>query len=250
MKRKRNRKGPVTAEEKAQKKNDVKARSMLLTALLNEYLLTFSQYKDAKTLFEAIQARFGGNDATKKTQKTLLKQMYENFNASCTESLDTIFNRLNKADIDTMSIDDLYKNFKIIEQEVKRTAVSSSSSGSPNMAFLSSPGSTNKVDTISTQVSAASTPISTVSSPDNTANLSDATVYAFLEYRGVANAIAETCWLMNLLCELHIPSSSATLVYYDNYADIFTKCLLSALFEEFRTSVSVRCPSAQASEEY
>ncbi|GKD59319.1 hypothetical protein Tco_1296828 [Tanacetum coccineum] len=64
---------PVTNEEKAQKKNDVKARSMLLMALPNEHQLTFNQYKDAKTLFEAIQTRFGGNDATKKTQKKLLK---------------------------------------------------------------------------------------------------------------------------------------------------------------------------------
>nr|GEV16693.1 hypothetical protein [Tanacetum cinerariifolium] len=211
---------PVTTEEKAQKKNDVKARSMLLMALLNEHLLTFSQYKDAKTLFEAIQVRFGDNDATKKTQRTLLKQMYENFNALSTESLDSIFNKLqkivsqltilgenisqedlnmkflkifpaeqnthvviwrNKADLDTMSIDDLYNNFKIVEQEVKRTVVSSSSSGSQNMDFLSSPGSTNEVDTTSNQVSAVSTPVSTVSSPDNTANLSDANVYAFLE---------------------------------------------------------------------
>ncbi|GKB01743.1 hypothetical protein Tco_0829787 [Tanacetum coccineum] len=58
-----------------QKKNDVKARSMLLMSLPNEHLLTFSTYKDAKTLFESIQARFGGNDATKKTQKTLLKHI-------------------------------------------------------------------------------------------------------------------------------------------------------------------------------
>nr|GEX49187.1 hypothetical protein [Tanacetum cinerariifolium] len=86
--------GPTTTEEKAQKKNDVKARSMLLMALPNEHLLTFSQYKDAKTLFEAIQVRFNGNDATKKTQRTLLKQMYENFNAPSIESLDSIFNRL------------------------------------------------------------------------------------------------------------------------------------------------------------
>nr|GEW20372.1 hypothetical protein [Tanacetum cinerariifolium] len=86
--------GPVTTEEKAQKKNDVKARSMLLMALLNKHLLTFSQYKDAKTLFEAIQARFGGNDATKKTQRTLLKQMYKNFNAPSTESIDSIFKML------------------------------------------------------------------------------------------------------------------------------------------------------------
>nr|GEU35541.1 hypothetical protein [Tanacetum cinerariifolium] len=181
--------------------------------------------KMLQTLFEAIQARFSGNDATKKTQRTLLKQMYENFNAPSTESLDYIFNRLqkivsqlailgenisqedlnmkflrslpsewnthvvvwkNKADLDTMSIDDLYNNFKIVEQEVKRTVVSSSSSssssssGSPNMAFLSSSGSTNEVDTTSIQVSTVRTPVSTVSSHDNTANLSDATMYAFL----------------------------------------------------------------------
>ncbi|GKB00889.1 ribonuclease H-like domain-containing protein [Tanacetum coccineum] len=50
---------PITSEEKTQKKNDLKARSMLLMALPNEHLLTFSQYEDAKTLFEAIKARFG-----------------------------------------------------------------------------------------------------------------------------------------------------------------------------------------------
>ncbi|GJW11697.1 ribonuclease H-like domain-containing protein [Tanacetum coccineum] len=109
------------------------------------------------------------------------------------------------------------------------------------------------------------------------------------EYRGVANAVAETCWLRNLLRELHSPLSSATLVYCDNvsaiylssnpvqhqrtkhieidihfvrdlvaagqvrvlhvpsryqYADIFTKGLPSTLFEEFRSSLSVRCPPA------
>nr|GFB66226.1 hypothetical protein [Tanacetum cinerariifolium] len=192
---------------------------MLLMALLNEHLLTFSQYKDAKTLFKAIQARFGGNDATKNTQRTLLKQMYENFSTPSTKSLESIFNRLqkivsqlailgenisqedlnikflrsfpsewnthvvvwrNKADLDTISIDDLYKNFKIVEQEVKRTVTSSSSSGSQNMAFLLSPGSTNEVDTANIQVSTVSTPVSIVSSHDNTLNLSDATMYAFL----------------------------------------------------------------------
>ncbi|GJR54296.1 ribonuclease H-like domain-containing protein [Tanacetum coccineum] len=86
--------GTVTAEEKIQKKNDLKARSILMMTLPSEHLLTFNQYKDAKTLFESIEARFGGNEATKKTQKTLLKQMYENFSASSSESLDSIFTRL------------------------------------------------------------------------------------------------------------------------------------------------------------
>ncbi|GJR00809.1 putative ribonuclease H-like domain-containing protein [Tanacetum coccineum] len=73
-----------------------------------------------------------------------------------------------------MSFDDLYNNFKIVEQEVKRTISSSSNSSTQNMAFVSSPSSTNDVNV---QVSTASTPVSTA---DNTANLSDATVYAFL----------------------------------------------------------------------
>ncbi|GKD03173.1 hypothetical protein Tco_1178147, partial [Tanacetum coccineum] len=52
------------------------------------------QYVDAQSMFAAIKARFGGNEATKKTQKALLKQQYKNFNASSSESLDSIFNRL------------------------------------------------------------------------------------------------------------------------------------------------------------
>nr|GEU90181.1 retrotransposon protein, putative, unclassified [Tanacetum cinerariifolium] len=51
----------------------------------------------------------------------------------------------NKFDLDTMSIDDLYNNFKIVEQEVRGTT--STNSCSQNMAFVSSPNpnSTNKV---------------------------------------------------------------------------------------------------------
>ncbi|GJV55060.1 putative ribonuclease H-like domain-containing protein [Tanacetum coccineum] len=79
-----------------------------------------------------------------------------------------------------MSFDDLYNNFKIVEQEVKRTVSSSSNSSSQNMAFVSSPSSTNEVNTANIQVSTASTPITTASLNDNNANLSDATVYAFL----------------------------------------------------------------------
>nr|GEV20006.1 ribonuclease H-like domain-containing protein [Tanacetum cinerariifolium] len=114
----------LTAEENIKKKNDVKAK----------------------------KTRFGGNEATKKTRKTLLKQMYENFSATSTASFDSIFNRLRKiisqlAVLDTMSINDLYNNFKIVKQKVKRTK--SSNLSSQNMAFVSSPStnSTNEVHT-------------------------------------------------------------------------------------------------------
>ncbi|GKB98759.1 hypothetical protein Tco_0984896 [Tanacetum coccineum] len=124
--------------------------------------------------------------------------MYETFNASSSESLDSIFNRLqkivsqltilgeiitpeelnlkllrslptewgmhvvvwrNKSDPGLISFDDLYNNFKIVEPKVKRSVISSSNSGSQNLAFLSGHSSTNDV---------------------NTANVHCATVYAYL----------------------------------------------------------------------
>ncbi|GKE66642.1 ribonuclease H-like domain-containing protein [Tanacetum coccineum] len=44
------------------------------------------------------------------------------------------------------------------------------------------------------------------------------------EYRGVANAVVETCWLRNLLRELHSLLSSARLVYCDNVSVVYLSC--------------------------
>ncbi|GJR67196.1 ribonuclease H-like domain-containing protein [Tanacetum coccineum] len=174
---------PTTAEEKLARKNELKARGTLLMALPNEHQLKFNTYKCAKTLMEAIEKRFGGNKESKKTQKTLLKQQYENFNGSSSEGLDQTYNRLqklisqleilgetisqedmnlkflrslpsewkthtliwrNKPDLDTLSMDDLYNNLKIYETEVKGS--SSSNQNSQNVAFVSSnnSGSSNQ----------------------------------------------------------------------------------------------------------
>ncbi|GJV24160.1 ribonuclease H-like domain-containing protein [Tanacetum coccineum] len=184
-------------------------------------LLTFNQYVDAQSMFAAIKARFGGNEATKRTQKALLKQQYENFNASSSESLDSIFNRLqklvsrlailgvvtppedlnvkflrslpsewdthvvvwmNKPDFDTMGLDDLYNNFKIVEQKVKKSTADNNDE--KNLAFLitSSPSSTNTINTVSTGVSTGNTKVNTASTETSTASFSDATVYAFLDF--------------------------------------------------------------------
>ncbi|GJY10832.1 hypothetical protein Tco_0379017 [Tanacetum coccineum] len=86
----------------------------------------------------------------------------------------------NKPDLETMSFDDLYNNFNIVEQEVKRTGTSSSNSSSQNMAFVSTLGSTNEANTVNVQDSTANSSVGTDSTLDSTANLSDATIYAFL----------------------------------------------------------------------
>ncbi|GKB07668.1 hypothetical protein Tco_0835952 [Tanacetum coccineum] len=65
---------PSTAKEKAQMRLEPKARSTLLMGIPNEHQLKFNSIKDAKSLLQTIEKRFGGNAATKKTQRNLLKQ--------------------------------------------------------------------------------------------------------------------------------------------------------------------------------
>ncbi|GJR29092.1 hypothetical protein Tco_1105324, partial [Tanacetum coccineum] len=48
---------PSTTEEKICKKNDVKARSLLLMALPNEHQLTFNQYADAQSMLQRLVSR-------------------------------------------------------------------------------------------------------------------------------------------------------------------------------------------------
>ncbi|GJU09775.1 hypothetical protein Tco_1132171, partial [Tanacetum coccineum] len=63
----------TTVEDKAQRRLEVKAINTLMIGIPNEYQLKFNSIKDAKLLLEAIKKRFGGNAATKKTQRNLLK---------------------------------------------------------------------------------------------------------------------------------------------------------------------------------
>nr|GEU36114.1 hypothetical protein [Tanacetum cinerariifolium] len=66
---------PTTAEEKLAKKNELKARVTLLMALTNEHQLKFNSYKNAKSLMEAIEKRFGDNEDLKQIDPDDLEEM-------------------------------------------------------------------------------------------------------------------------------------------------------------------------------
>ncbi|GJS89275.1 hypothetical protein Tco_0771911 [Tanacetum coccineum] len=146
---------PSTAEKKAQRRLELKARSTLLMGIPNEHQLKFNSIKDTKSLLQAVEKRFGGNAVTKKTQRNLLKLqkltgqleihgesiLQEDVNQKFLRSLSPEWNThtivwRNKPEIDTLSLDDLYNNLKIYEPEVKGT--SSSSINIQNIAFVSS----------------------------------------------------------------------------------------------------------------
>nr|GEX16354.1 ribonuclease H-like domain-containing protein [Tanacetum cinerariifolium] len=143
------------------RKNELKARGTLHMALPDKHQLKFNSYKDAKTLMEAIEKIFGRNTKTKKVQKTLLKQQFENFTGSSSEGLDQIHNRLqklthrliwqNKADLEAQSLDDLFNSLKIYEAEVKRS--SSLGTALQNLAFVSSSHTDSTTDSVSAAAS-------------------------------------------------------------------------------------------------
>ncbi|GJU69222.1 hypothetical protein Tco_1255481 [Tanacetum coccineum] len=166
---------PSTIEEKMCKKND--------------------------SMFVAIKAQFGGNEATKKTQKALLKQQLqrlvsrlailgvvtplEDLNVKFLRSLPSEWDTheivwMNKPDLDTMGLDDLYNNFKIVEKKVMKSV--GASNDDKNLAFVTTSGAsnTNNINTINPEVSTATTKVNTASTKISTASFSDVTLYAFL----------------------------------------------------------------------
>nr|GEY42293.1 hypothetical protein [Tanacetum cinerariifolium] len=176
--------------QKLARRNELKARGTLLMALPDKHLLKFNSHKDAKTLMEAIEKRFRGNTETKKVQKTLLKQQFENFTGSSSEDLDQIHDMLqklvsqleihrvsltqedvnlkflrnlpyewkthtliwrNKANLEEHSLDDLFNSLRIYKAKVKH----SSSLGNPtqNIAFVSSSNTNSTTDSVSAATS-------------------------------------------------------------------------------------------------
>nr|GFD30651.1 hypothetical protein [Tanacetum cinerariifolium] len=154
---------------------------------------------------------------TKKVQKTLLKQQYENFKVSSSESLDQIHDRLwklisqleilreslsqedinlkflrslptewrthtliwkNKTDLEEQSLDDLFNSLMIYEAEVNSS--SSASTTTQNIVFVSSQTTniTNDLVSVVASVSAASAKIPVYALP-NVDTLSNAVIYSF-----------------------------------------------------------------------
>nr|GEY34515.1 retrovirus-related Pol polyprotein from transposon TNT 1-94 [Tanacetum cinerariifolium] len=107
-----------TAQAILARQGERKAKSIMLLAMPDEYQLRFHIIKDANSLWAAIKSRFGGNVESKKMQKTVLKQNFENFYVSDTEGLDKAYDR-NKAGIDKLDIDDLCNNLKVFEADIK-----------------------------------------------------------------------------------------------------------------------------------
>ncbi|GJT69766.1 putative ribonuclease H-like domain-containing protein [Tanacetum coccineum] len=166
---------PTTAKEKAQRRLDLKARSTLLMGIPNEHQLKFKSIKDSKSLLRAVKKRFGGNAATKKTQRNLLKQQYENFTASSLEVLDQTFDRLQK----------LISQLEIHGESISQEDVESKVLKNTPLCPSNSTNSTNGAVNTAYGATIASTQATTINSTIID-NLSHAAICAFFA-NGYAN---------------------------------------------------------------
>ncbi|GJX21266.1 hypothetical protein Tco_0223943 [Tanacetum coccineum] len=168
---------PTSAEEKQDRRNEMKDRGTLLMALPNKDQLKFHSYKDAKLLMEAIKKRLQKLISQLEIQGEVITQ--EDMNLKLLRSLPSEWKThaliwRNKEEIETISLDDLYNNLKIYEPEL--TGSTNTSQNSQNVAFMSSNNtnsnnnsSINVADNTTYGVSAAHTQ----SNPTSGDNLND-----------------------------------------------------------------------------
>ncbi|GKC26549.1 hypothetical protein Tco_1033843 [Tanacetum coccineum] len=166
---------PVTAAEIQAVEKERKAKNILLMAIPKEHIKRFHGMDYAKEIWEAIRTSSEGLEG--------LEKGYEAFTISSSEGLEKGYDRFQqllsqleahgaevstedanhkflrslppawsnlamtmrtKPDVDTLSIDDLYNNLRVFEQEIQ--GASKTSSSAQNVAFVSqSKSSTNKV---------------------------------------------------------------------------------------------------------
>ncbi|GJR94984.1 hypothetical protein Tco_0267158 [Tanacetum coccineum] len=120
---------PVSLDEHVAVQRENKVRNLVASS---SYLRTmpriYHHYDDARDIWMAVKARFGGNEESKKMRKTMLKQHQgqtmrnqpefskDNFPLRVTSSLGPLKTR---GGLESMSFDDLYNKLKSLELDVR-----------------------------------------------------------------------------------------------------------------------------------
>ncbi|GKE38312.1 ribonuclease H-like domain-containing protein [Tanacetum coccineum] len=125
---------PTSVEKKAQRREELKARSTLFGEVIEK------TYKRLQKLISQLEIH-GEVIPQEDINQQFLKSLSQEW------TMHTIVYR-NKPEIETLSLDDLFNNLKAYESEVKGT--SSSSTNSHNVAFLSSSSTNNATRAINT----------------------------------------------------------------------------------------------------
>ncbi|GJR54532.1 putative ribonuclease H-like domain-containing protein [Tanacetum coccineum] len=138
---------PVSAAEILAVEKERKARNILLMSIPKEHKRRFHGMDDAKEIWEAIRTSSEGLEKGYDRFQELLSQLEahgapvsnEDVNHKFLRSLPSTWSHLamtmrTKSDVDTLSIDDLYNNLRVFEQDIK--GASKASTSAQNVAFF------------------------------------------------------------------------------------------------------------------
>ncbi|GJY00889.1 putative ribonuclease H-like domain-containing protein, partial [Tanacetum coccineum] len=87
---------PTTADEHIAVQRESKARTTLLQSIPDDHVADFHYMDDARDIWNAVKARFGGNAKSKKMRKSMLKQEFSEFRISEAEGLHKGYDRMQK----------------------------------------------------------------------------------------------------------------------------------------------------------
>ncbi|GJY58712.1 ribonuclease H-like domain-containing protein, partial [Tanacetum coccineum] len=174
----------TTADEHIVFQRESKARTTLLQSIPDDHVADFHYMDDARDIWNAVKARFGGNAESKKMRKSMLKQEFSEFRISKSEGLHKGYDRMQKilsqlnqlkvkpddedinhkfliglpsswshvaltlktkGGLELLSFDDLYYKLKTLEIDIKGYSTHSSSQSPSHSAFVSTTSTSKKM---------------------------------------------------------------------------------------------------------
>ncbi|GJX82509.1 putative ribonuclease H-like domain-containing protein [Tanacetum coccineum] len=133
------------------------------------HVADFHYMDDARDIWNAVKARFGGNAESKKMRKSMLKQEFSKFRISEAEGLYKGYDRMQKilialtlktkGGLELLSFDNLYYKLKTLEVDIKgySTFSSSQSAGPSHSAFFSTTSASKKMSYLDSPCYSSST---------------------------------------------------------------------------------------------
>nr|GEY25804.1 xylulose kinase-1 [Tanacetum cinerariifolium] len=119
---------PVSFKEHVAVQRQTKEKTLLLQSLPKDHMADFHYLDDAREIWLAVKARFGGNEESKKMRKTMLKLAFSEFSVSEEEGLYKGYDRAlpsswsqvaltlkTRGGLEYLSFDDLYNKLSIME---------------------------------------------------------------------------------------------------------------------------------------
>ncbi|GJW90747.1 hypothetical protein Tco_0168300 [Tanacetum coccineum] len=182
---------PASVKEHIVVQRETKARTILLQSLPKDHMADFHHLDDARDIWLAIKARFGGNDESKKMRKSMLKQEFSEFRVAIT--LKT------KGGLDYLRFDDLYNKLSTLEIDVKGgSSYDSRGTFAPtHLAFINAASTNSKMSYADSQNQSHSITFITASSSADTS--SNITYEDFDEIRKLDLEELDIKWQMAML---------------------------------------------------